>query len=140
LHLVAPGLGIPVPRGIERLVGITVAAQIVSHNPKFFGKVAIDLAHPRQIALREAVNEQDFRAGRVTPLLRRYGQTVGRLHGDRFVLQVLRKARLRHRDQQSGRNRRLDRAAIPDGNRHRTLPLFFVMRQASTHVTRAHPG
>ncbi len=51
LHLVAPGLGIPVARRIKRLVGIAVTAQIVGHDAKLFGKVAVDLAHPRQMAL-----------------------------------------------------------------------------------------
>src|SRR5260221_90309 len=73
LQLVARGLGIPVPRRIQRLVGIAVAAQIVGHDAKLFGEVAVDLAHPRQIALREPGDEQDFSPRRVTPFLRGYG-------------------------------------------------------------------
>src|SRR5205823_5824523 len=51
LHLVTPGLGIPVMRGIQRLVGIAVPAQIVGHDAKLLGEVAVDLAHPRQMTL-----------------------------------------------------------------------------------------
>src|SRR2546426_12817844 len=98
LDLVAPGLAIPVARGIERLVGITVAAQIIGHDAKFSSEVAVDLTHPRQVALGETVDEQDFRTGRVTPLLRRNGQAVRRLHADRLVLQLLPKSRLRDRN------------------------------------------
>jgi len=46
-HLVAPRLGIPVARGIQRLIGITMPAQVVGDDVKFLGEVALDLAHPR---------------------------------------------------------------------------------------------
>src|SRR3954467_8387301 len=117
LHLVAPCLGIPVARGIERLVGIAVAAQIVGHDAKFPGESAVDLAHPRQVALRETVDEQDFRTRRVAPLLRRNRQAVRRLHADRLVLQWLRNATLRDRDEKCS-DRQLGEATARQGYRH----------------------
>jgi len=73
------------------------------------------------------VDEQDFRTRRVTPFLRGDGQTVGRLHGDRLILQVLPEARLRYRGQQSGRDRHFDEATIANGYRHRNLPFVFLL-------------
>ena len=117
LDFVAPGLGIPVAGGIERLVGIAVAAQIVGHDAKFPGEIAVDLAHPRQVALGETVDEQDFRTGRVAPFLRRNGQAIRRLHADRLVLRLLPKARLRDRNKKCS-DRQSGEATARQGYRH----------------------
>src|SRR5215831_20708482 len=44
------------------------------------------------MALREAVNEEDFGPIWIAPVLRRNGEAVGRLHRDRFELLFLRLA------------------------------------------------
>src|SRR5262249_59361596 len=80
LQLVGPGFRILVALGLERLVGIAVAAQVVGHHVEVLGEVAGDLLDPRQVALRATVNEHDLGAVRVAPVLRRDGEAVGRLH------------------------------------------------------------
>ena len=49
-----------------RLVGIAVAAQVVGHHVEFLGEIAPgDLLDPGQMALRKAVDEQDFGSVRI---------------------------------------------------------------------------
>src|SRR5262245_13006156 len=95
-----------------------MAAQVIRHHAELFGEIAIDLAHPRQMALGETVDEQDFRARRVAPFLRRNSQSVWRLHADRLVFQLLSKARLRDRGKKSGGDRQLSEPATPECYRH----------------------
>src|SRR5262247_84444 len=95
-----------------------MAAQVISHHAKLFGESAIDLAHPRQMALGETVDEQDFRTRRVALYLRRNSQSVWRLHANRLVFQLLPKARLRDRGKKSGGDRQLNEPAAPEGYRH----------------------
>jgi hypothetical protein len=78
------------------------------------------------VALREAVDQQDFRARRIAPFLRRDGQAVRRLHADGFVLCVLRPARLRGRKQQSGH---CGEAEAAQGYRHGRLPCIVIVRK-----------
>src|SRR5205823_282115 len=117
--------------GIERLVGIAVAAQIIGHDAKFPGESAVDLAHPRQEALRETVDEEDFRTGRVAPLLRRNGQAIRRLHAERLVLQLLPNARLCDRDKKCG-DRQLGEATARQGYRHSRSSLWLYRRKRAS--------
>src|SRR5215469_8311842 len=57
------------------------------------------------MALREAVNEEDFGPIRIAPVLRRNGEAVGRLHRDRLELWFLRlcKSDEKRRDRHSGK-------------------------------------
>src|SRR5262249_2355278 len=60
------------------------------------------------MALREAVDEQDFGPIRIAPVLRRNGEAVGRLHRDRLELSFLRlagrcKSHEKRRDRHSGK-------------------------------------
>src|SRR5262249_59067712 len=63
LEFVGPGFGILVAFGLERLVGIAVATQIVSHYVEVLGELAGDLLDPRQMALPKAVNENSLASG-----------------------------------------------------------------------------
>ena len=88
LEFVGPGFGILVALGLERLVGIAVAAQVVSHHVEVLGELAGDLLDPRQMALREAVDEDDLGPARIAPVLRRDREPVRRLHPEllKFLL------------------------------------------------------
>src|SRR5262249_48575490 len=85
VHLIAPVFRGLVTLRFQRLVGIALAAEVVGHHVEFLGEIAAgDLLDPRQMALREAVDEEDFGPIRIAPVLRRNGEAVGRFHRDRL--------------------------------------------------------
>jgi hypothetical protein len=92
-----------------------MAAQVVGDDAEFLGEIAVDLTHPRQVALPEAMDQEDFRAVRIAPLLRRDGEAVRCLHADRLVFRRLR-GDLRDRGKQSRAGQRRERA---DAHVHR---------------------
>src|SRR5262249_23103021 len=93
--------------------------------------IAVDLAYPRQMALRKAVDEKDLRPLRIAPFLRRDRQPVRRLHVERLVFQVLRRGALGQGNEQRGGGERR-KGADARMHRHEVLPayLFVVARLA----------
>ncbi len=96
-----------------------MTAQIVRDYVEFLSEITVGLAHPRQIALRKSVDEDDAGAVRVAPFLRRDAQPVWRRYRERLVLQFLAQAGLRHGDKQSGRGTQREKAMCG----HHILPL-----------------
>ena len=67
-HVIGPELAVRVVLRLERRLGHPVAAQIVGHEPKLVGQLALVLLGPAEVVLRPAVNEQDRRPVRPPPL------------------------------------------------------------------------
>src|SRR5262249_13843762 len=128
LHLVGPGPAVAITRRLERLFRIAMAAQIVGDYVEFLGEITVGLTHPRQIALRKAVDEDDAGPVRVAPFLRRNAQPVWRRYCEWLVLQFLAQAGLRHGDEQGGRGTQREKVMCG----HHILPFYFLMTESIT--------
>ena len=77
IHFVRPALILAVGSYVERFARVAVAAQVIGDEAEVFGEMAFVLLAPRQMALRDAVNENNFGAGGVAPLLHGEWHAVG---------------------------------------------------------------
>jgi hypothetical protein len=79
-HVVGPERAVGVVLGLQRRLGHAVAAQVVGHQPELLGQSAVVLLGPAEVALRDAVDEQDRRSVRRAPLAHVQPQAAAALH------------------------------------------------------------
>src|SRR5262245_28869927 len=123
LHLVRPKLGLSIALRLERLVGPAMPAQVVGDHAKLLGEIALDLPGPGKVALREAVDEENLRAGGIAPFLRHDRKAIRRLDRNRLVLMFLGRSGCTGRHSQAGSGGPYDEM-MQAWRCHRVLPLL----------------